>query len=200
MTKVVLATRNAHKVEEVQEILAAAGAAIELLPLPDEAPDVVEHGLTFAENALLKARSGARFTGRPAIADDSGICVDVLNGMPGIFSAHWAGRTRDDNANLALLLDQIADIDDAHRGAAFVCAAALVLPDRTERVVEGRVEGTIAHEPRGTGGFGYDPIFRPAGSAGSMAELPAAEKHAISHRGRAFRALVPVLHELVAGA
>ena len=191
--RIVLATRNEHKVGEVREILEAAGAQVDLLPLPAEAPDVVEDGLTFADNALLKARSAAAFTGLPAIADDSGLCVDVLNGMPGIFSARWAGRARDDAANLALVLDQVADVRDEHRGAAFVCAAAFVLPDGTEEVVEGTVRGTLSREPRGGGGFGYDPAFLPEGSARTAAELTSAEKHAISHRGEAFRALAPML-------
>ena len=191
--RVVLATRNAHKVGEVREILAAAGADVELLPLPAEAPDVVEDGLTFAANALLKARSATAATGLPAVADDSGLCVDALSGMPGVFSARWAGRARDDAANLALVLDQVADVPDEHRGAAFVCAAALVLPSGEEHVVEGRVAGTLVREPRGSGGFGYDPIFLPVGSARTTAELTAAEKHAISHRGEAFRALAPLL-------
>jgi len=196
--RVVLATRNGHKVGEVAEILDEAGVHVELVPLPADAPDVVEDGLTFADNALLKARSAAAVTGLPAIADDSGLCVDALNGMPGVFSARWAGRSRDDAANLALVLDQVADVPDEARGASFVCAAALVLPDGTEHVVEGRVVGSLVREPRGEGGFGYDPIFLPQGSARTTAELSAAEKHAISHRGEAFRALAPLLSALAA--
>lgn len=200
VARVVLATRNAHKVEEVREILDAAGVAVELAPLPDDAPDVVEDGLTFAANALLKARSAAQHTGLPAVADDSGLCVDALNGMPGVFSARWAGRGRDDAANLALVLDQVADLADEHRGASFVCAAALVLPGGDERVVEGRVVGTLAREPRGSGGFGYDPAFVPLGSTVTTAEMTPADKHAISHRGEAFRAMAPLLHDLVPDA
>ena len=196
--RVVLATRNGHKVGEVAEILDEAGVHVELVPLPADAPDVVEDGLTFADNALLKARSAAAVTGLPAIADDSGLCVDALNGMPGVFSARWAGRSRDDAANLALVLDQVADVPGEARGASFVCAAALVLPDGTEHVVEGRVVGSLVREPRGAGGFGYDPIFLPQGSARTTAELSAAEKHAISHRGEAFRALAPLLSALAA--
>jgi len=196
--RVVLATRNGHKVAEVAEILGEAGVHVELVPLPGEAPNVVEDGLTFADNALLKARSAAAVTGLPAIADDSGLCVDALNGMPGVFSARWAGRSRDDAANLALVLDQVADVPDEARGASFVCAAALVLPDGTEHVVEGRVVGSLVRDPRGAGGFGYDPIFLPQGSARTTAELSAAEKHAISHRGEAFRALAPLLSALAA--
>ena len=197
--RVVLATRNEHKVEEVREILDAAGVAVELVPLPQGAPDVVEDGLTFAANALLKARSAAEFTGLPAVADDSGICVDALGGMPGVFSAHWAGRGRDDAANLALVLDQTADLADEHRGASFVCAAALVVPGGEERVVEGRVVGTLAREPRGSGGFGYDPAFVPLGSTLTTAELSPEDKHAISHRGKAFRAMAPLLLALGSG-
>ena len=194
---VVLATRNVHKVSEVREILAYAGVAVQLLALPETAPEVVEDGLTFADNALLKARSASAATGLPAVADDSGLCVDALNGMPGIFSARWAGRSRDDAANLALVLDQVSDVPDEHRGASFVCAAALVLPTGAEHVVEGRVSGSLLREPRGHGGFGCDPIFLPAGSARTTAELTGAEKHAISHRGEAFRALAPMLAALV---
>ena len=195
--RVVLATRNAHKVGEVREILAAAGVGVEVLALPDDAPEVVEDGLTFAANALLKARSAAAHTGLPAMADDSGLCVDALNGMPGVFSARWAGRGRDDAANLALVLDQVADVPDEHRGASFVCAAALALPDGQSRVVEGSVVGTLARSPRGTGGFGYDPAFLPTGSTRTTAEMAPGEKNAISHRGEAFRALAPLLAELV---
>jgi XTP/dITP diphosphohydrolase len=194
---VVLATRNVHKMTEVREILADVGVAVQLLALPDTAPEVVEDGLTFADNALLKARSATAATGLPAVADDSGLCVDALNGMPGIFSARWAGRSRDDAANLALVLDQVSDVPDEHRGASFVCAAALVLPTGAEHVVEGRVNGSLVREPRGRGGFGYDPIFLPAGSARTAAELTGPEKHAISHRGEAFRALAPMLAALV---
>jgi XTP/dITP diphosphohydrolase len=196
-TRLVLATRNAHKVSELADILGAAGLDVELLPLPDGAPDVVEDGLTFAENALKKARSAAAVTALPAVADDSGLCVDALNGMPGVFSARWAGPGRDDAANLRLVLDQVADVPDEHRGAHFVCAAALALPTGEERVVEGRVDGVLIREPRGSGGFGYDPAFQPRGHEVTTAEMPAEEKNAISHRGEAFRALVPVVGELL---
>ena len=149
------------------------------MPLPDDAPDVVEDGLTFAENALKKARSAAATTGLPSVADDSGLCVDALNGMPGVFSARWAGTGRDDAANLQLVLDQVADVPDEHRGAYFACAAALVLPSGEERVVEGRVTGVLIRSPRGTGGFGYDPAFVPLGHELTTAEMPAEEKNAI---------------------
>jgi len=195
--RLVLATRNAHKVEELADILRATGADVELVPLPDDAPDVVEDGLTFAENALKKARSAAAATGLPSVADDSGLCVDALNGMPGVFSARWAGGGRDDAANLQLVLDQVADVPDEHRGAHFACAAALVLPSGEERVVEGRVTGVLIRRPRGTGGFGYDPAFVPRGHELTTAEMPAEQKNAISHRGEAFRALAPVLRELL---
>ena len=195
--RLVLATRNAHKVQELAEILGAAGLEVELLPLSDDAPDVVEDGLTFAENALKKARSAAAATGLPSVADDSGLCVDALNGMPGVFSARWAGTGRDDAANLALVLDQIADVPDESRTAHFVCAAAVALPSGEERVVEGRVDGVLIRTPRGTGGFGYDPAFVPAGHDLTTAEMTAEAKNAISHRGKAFRALVPVLRDLL---
>jgi XTP/dITP diphosphohydrolase len=200
VSRVVLATRNAHKVGELQEILGTLGLDVELLALPAEAPDVVEDGLTFAENALKKARAAAAATGMPAIADDSGLCVDAMNGMPGVFSARWAGAERSDAANLRLVLAQVADVPDEHRGAAFVCAAALVLPTGEERVVEGRVDGRLVREPRGTGGFGYDPAFVPAGHERTTAEMPPEEKNAISHRGNAFRALAPAIRDLVTGA
>jgi XTP/dITP diphosphohydrolase len=195
--RLVLATRNAHKVEELAEILGAAGLDVELLPLPDDAPDVVEDGLTFAENALKKARSAADATGLPSVADDSGLCVDALNGMPGVFSARWAGTGHDDAANLALVLHQVADVPDESRGAHFTCAAAVALPSGEERVVEGRVDGLLIRTPRGTGGFGYDPAFVPLGHQRTTAEMSNEEKNAISHRGEAFRALAPVLRDLL---
>ncbi|MCX6431921.1 MAG: RdgB/HAM1 family non-canonical purine NTP pyrophosphatase [Actinobacteria bacterium] len=199
MVQVVLATKNRHKLEEMHRILDAAGLDIELLgadAFPD-LPDVAETESSFAGNALLKAREIARVTGLPAIADDSGLAVDALNGMPGIFSARWAGRHGDDAANLALLLGQLSDVPERRRGAAFHCAAAIALPDGTERVVEGTIEGTIIREPRGTNGFGYDPVFVPLGYQVTTAEMPSQEKDAISHRGRALQALAPVVRELL---
>ena len=190
-SRVVLATRNEHKVVEVRRIFAAAAVDVELVGLdafPD-APDVAETGLTFEENALLKARVIAHRTGLPTIADDSGLAVDVLGGMPGIFSARWSGRHGDDAANLELLLAQLVDVADADRGAAFVCAAALATPDGAEDVVRGELRGSIATQPRGTNGFGYDPVFVPDGEVRTTAEMAPAEKDAISHRGLAFRAL-----------
>jgi XTP/dITP diphosphohydrolase len=199
--KVVLATKNRHKLDELHRILSASGLDIELLgadAFPD-LPDIPETESSFAGNALLKAREIARLTGLPAIADDSGLCVDALNGMPGIFSARWAGRHGDDAANLALLLGQLSDVPDRRRTAAFHCSAAVALPDGTERVVEGTIEGIIIREQRGTNGFGYDPVFIPLGRKVTTAEMTSEEKDAISHRGRALEALAPVVRELLAG-
>lgn len=197
--RLILATRNAGKVIELRAILEAADLDVDLVgadAYPD-IPDVKETGVTFAENALLKAHALAEATGHPAVADDSGLCVDVLGGAPGIFSARWAGRHGDDQANLTLLLAQLADIADEHRAAHFACAAALALPDGTQRVVEGRLEGTLRHTPPATGGFGYDPVLQPLGDTRTCAELTPDEKNAISHRGQAFRALAPVVRELL---
>ena len=193
--RLVLATHNAAKVVELRRILAGAGAPVTLSGLDEfpGAPEVAETGLTFAENALLKARAIAAFTGLPAVSDDSGLCVEVLNGMPGIFSARWAGRHGDDQANLNLVLAQIADIAEPNRGAHFACAAALALPDGREGVAEGRLDGSLAYAPRGSGGFGYDPIFVPGNLTVTTAEMTPEGKDEISHRGRAFRALVPVI-------
>jgi XTP/dITP diphosphohydrolase len=195
MTRIVLATRNPGKITELRAILTAARPDYDLVGADayPEVPDVKETGVTFAENALLKAHALAQATGLPAVADDSGLCVDVLNGAPGIFSARWSGHHGDDRANLDLLLAQLSDIDDAHRAAHFACAAALALPDGTERVVEGRLLGTLRHAPVGDGGFGYDPILQPLGESRTCAQLSAEEKNAISHRGQAFRALVQVV-------
>ena len=196
---VVLATRNAAKLRELARILGAEdrGAQIRLAGLDEfpGAPDVPETGATFEENALLKARAIADYTGLPAVADDSGLCVDALNGMPGVLSARWAGGHGDDQANLELVLAQVADVPDARLGAQFVCAAALVAPrpGAREWVVTGQVEGRLIRAPRGSGGFGYDPIFLPDGFGQTTAEMTAEAKDAISHRGRAFRALTPFI-------
>ncbi|MEV8632904.1 XTP/dITP diphosphatase [Streptosporangium sp. NPDC051023] len=197
--RLVLATRNAGKITELRQILADASVPVEIVGLEDfpEIGDVPETGLTFAENALLKANAVARQSGLPAIADDSGLCVDALNGMPGIFSARWAGKHGDDEANLELLLAQVSDVPKEHRGAHFACVAALALPSGEERVAEGAMHGVIVEVPRGTNGFGYDPIFVPEGEIRTTAELPAEEKNAISHRGRAFRALAPIIAEVL---
>jgi XTP/dITP diphosphohydrolase len=188
---VVLATRNVGKVRELGRIL---GPAVDIVGLEkfSGAPEVAETGATFEENALLKARAIAAYTGLPAVADDSGLCVDALNGMPGIFSARWAGRHGDDKANLDLVLAQVADVPDSRRGAHFYCAAAFVAGP-VDHVVSGRVEGRLLRGPRGDGGFGYDPIFLPDGFTVTTAEMIADDKDAISHRGKAFRALVPVI-------
>lgn len=194
--RLVLATHNAGKVRELRALLADApglqGLDLEAAVLDAAAagcPVVAETGVTFEENALLKARAVADATGLPAVADDSGLAVDVLGGAPGIFSARWAGAQSSDARNLHLLLEQLADITAEHRGAAFVCAAALVTPDGQETTRIGRLEGTLLGAPRGEGGFGYDPILQPTGETRSCAELTMAEKNAISHRGQAFAAL-----------
>ena len=190
--RLVLATRNAAKLDELRRILAPL-VPVEVVGLGDVPayPELPETGATFEENALLKAREAAARTGLPAVADDSGLTVDALNGMPGVLSARWAGRAASDENNLRLVLEQTADVPDARRGAAFVCAAVLVTPDGTEQVALGTMTGTLLREPRGTNGFGYDPVFLPAGETRSTAEMSAAEKDAISHRGKAFRALAP---------
>jgi XTP/dITP diphosphohydrolase len=174
------------------------GGPVEIVGLADVPafPDAPETGATFAENALAKARDAAAATGLPAVADDSGLAVEALNGMPGVLSARWSGRHGDDHANLELLLGQLADVPDERRGAAFVCAAALVVPGGLETVVHGEWPGRIVRAPRGSGGFGYDPIFVPDGDERTSAELSPEEKDAASHRGRAFRALLPHLSDL----
>jgi XTP/dITP diphosphohydrolase len=197
--RLVLGTRNKNKIDELRKILADAGLDVELLSVEafEDVPDVPETGVTFADNALLKARAVAKATGLPAVADDSGLCVDALGGQPGVFSARWAGGHGDDKANLDLVLSQLADIPDDQRGAHFACAAALVLPSGQERVVEGKLDGTLTREPRGLNGFGYDPIFQPVGATRTTAEMTPAEKNAISHRGQAFRALALEVADLV---
>jgi XTP/dITP diphosphohydrolase len=196
-TRVVLATRNPGKIKELRRILAAYDVELVGLDTYPQIGDVVEDGATFAENALLKAHVVARETGLVAVADDSGLAVEAMNGMPGILSARWAGRHGDDTANLDLLLAQLADIPDQRRGAAFVCAAAATAPDGREVVVEERVVGALLRAPRGHNGFGYDPIFVPTGETRTTAEMSAAEKDAISHRGKAFRALAARLADLL---
>jgi XTP/dITP diphosphohydrolase len=193
--RLVLATANQHKLVELTRILEAGRVEVELAGLGEfpGAPEVAETGATFDENALLKARAIAEFTGLPAVADDSGLCVDALNGMPGVLSARWSGRHGDDEANLRLVLAQVSDVPDGRRGAQFVCAAALVLPSGKEHVSEGTVEGVLIREPRGANGFGYDPIFVPDGSRLTTAEMDPAAKDAISHRGKALRALAPII-------
>lgn len=200
MKEVVLATRNAGKLAELERIIAEAGLGVRLRGVGefDGVPEVAETGTSFAENARLKAHAVAAATGLPAVADDSGLCVDALNGMPGILSARWAGRHGDDEANLDLVLAQIADVPDSRRGAHFACAAALVRPEGAAEVVEGRVVGSLLRERRGENGFGYDPIFVPVGHDRTTAQMTAAEKDSISHRGQALRALLPALSRLFA--
>ncbi|MGW9414165.1 RdgB/HAM1 family non-canonical purine NTP pyrophosphatase [Arthrobacter cupressi] len=202
LPRLVLATHNQGKLRELRELLRGQVPGLDVdTQVVDAAaagaPDVVEDGVTFAENSLLKARAVAEATGLVAIADDSGLAVDVLGGAPGIFSARWSGRHGDDAANLQLLLAQLSDVPDSHRGAAFICAAALAIPGdggSAREVVEyGQLEGTLLRAPRGEGGFGYDPILQPSGMDRSCAELSSEEKNAISHRGHAFRALLPAI-------
>jgi XTP/dITP diphosphohydrolase len=188
----VLATRNEGKLRELARILGADVKLVGLDAFPG-APDVPETGATFEANALLKARAIAAYTGLPAVADDSGLCVDALNGMPGVLSARWAGQHGADQANLNLVLAQVADVPDGRLGARFVCAAALADPAGGETVVTGEVAGRLVRVPRGTGGFGYDPIFVPTGFDVTTAEMTPEAKDAISHRGRAFRALAPYI-------
>jgi XTP/dITP diphosphohydrolase len=199
--RVVLATGNAHKVIELRAILAEVADELDLEivgmgEFPDLA-EVAETGVTFAENAALKAVYVCQETGLPALADDSGLAVDVLGGAPGVFSARWAGDHGQDHANLMLLLAQLRDVPDEHRWAAFVCAAAVALPDGTVVTREGRLPGRLAREPRGGHGFGYDPILVVDGGSRTAAEMSPEEKNAISHRGKAFRALAADLRELL---
>ena len=201
--RLVLATRNQGKLRELRELLRGRidGLDVDTQVIDAAAagvPDVPETGVTFEENSLLKARAVAEATGLAAIADDSGLAVDVLGGAPGIFSARWSGRHGDDAANLELLLAQLADIPAEHRGAAFVCAAALALPGGAAVVQRAELRGTLLTEPRGDGGFGYDPVLQPLGLDRSTAELAPEEKNAISHRGQAFRALLPAIVDALA--
>jgi XTP/dITP diphosphohydrolase len=189
-----LATRNKGKIEEFRRILdAIAPGEIELLGLDrfSDLHDVVEDGKTFQENALKKAREMSLATGLPAIADDSGLCVDALNGDPGIFSARWAGSHGDDEANTAKVLAQLNDVPDEKRSAHFTCVAALYLPDGRSHCEEARFDGWILRAPIGEHGFGYDPIFRPDGYDISSAQMSADEKDSISHRGKSLRAIAP---------
>ncbi|MFN2478853.1 MAG: RdgB/HAM1 family non-canonical purine NTP pyrophosphatase [Pseudonocardiaceae bacterium] len=206
--RVLLATRNAKKLVELRRILASSDVGgVQVLGLDDVPPfpEVAETAATFEGNALAKARSAAAATGLATVADDSGLEVDALNGMPGVLSARWAGRHGEDAANLQLVLDQLADMPENRRGAAFVCAAALAVPPgidmpSTETVVRGHWRGTLTRAPRGCNGFGYDPIFVPDGERRTSAELKPAEKDAVSHRGRALRALLPALRELLSSS
>jgi XTP/dITP diphosphohydrolase len=195
--KVLLASRNAKKLVELRRILAPALPGVDVVGLDDVDPydEVPESGATFAENALLKAREGHQRTGLPTVADDSGIAVDALNGMPGVLSARWSGEHGDDEANLRLVLDQVSSVPDERLGAAFVCAVAYV-DDEREIVTGGRMPGRLVRAPRGTNGFGYDPIFQPDGCSCTSAELATEDKDAISHRGQALRALAERLSDV----
>ena len=194
MVRVVLATHNQHKAREFQQILGREVPGLEIVAY--DGPEPVEDGVSFEENALIKARAAVAHTGLPALADDSGICVDVMGGAPGIFSARWAGSHGDADANLRLLLDQLADIPDADRAAHFTATLALVTPGGEPTVVQGIWPGSIAREPRGENGHGYDPIFVPDGHDMTAAELEPSAKNAESHRARALSAIVPALREL----
>lgn len=197
--KLILATRNNHKLGELRQILEP------LIPFDVELivsasnynlPEPVEDEITFAGNALIKARQIAREVGVPAVADDSGICVEAMGGAPGVFSARWSGEHGHDQDNLDLLLAQMADVPEKYRGANFTCAAALVMPDGREWVREGKMFGTLRRTAVGTGGFGYDPIFQPQGFNVTSAELSAQDKNRISHRGKAFTAIAPIIAEV----
>ena len=200
--RLVLATHNPHKLGELRAILDGRVPGLnpeDVVGAGDVgASEPREDGVTFSENALIKARALTAYTGLPAVADDSGLCVDVLGGAPGIFSARWAGGHGDDAANLRLLLDQLRDVGPEHRAAHFACAAAFVTPDGFEHVEFGEFHGTLTYQPRGSGGFGYDPILVPDGDTRTSAELSPAEKNAISHRGKAFRALAPTIARVLA--
>lgn len=202
MATVLVASRNAKKLAELRRVLDAAGiTGVDVVGLDavPEYPEEPETGATFEDNALLKAVAGTRATGLPCLADDSGIAVDALNGMPGVLSARWSGRHGDDAANNELLLAQIGDVPDERRGGAFVSACALVVPSGEQTVVRGEWRGTILRSPRGDNGFGYDPLFVPddeTAGGRSAAELSAPEKDALSHRGKALAQLVPALRGL----
>jgi XTP/dITP diphosphohydrolase len=199
--KLVLATRNQGKITEFRRILdALAPGAIELIGV-DQFPDLIdveETGSSFEENSLLKARYTSKATGLPAIADDSGLCVDALNGDPGIFSARWAGSHGNDLANLEKVLEQLKDVPDEKRTAHFMCVASLVLPDGREQIAEGRFDGHIVRAAIGDQGFGYDPIFQPLGMVITSAQMSAEEKDLLSHRGKSLRSLAPHVIELLA--
>ena len=208
MPEVFLASRNAKKLAEMQRILGEALPDLEVLGLDDvvEYAEPVEDQPDFEGNALLKARAGHRATGLPTLADDSGLCVDALNGMPGVLSARWSGRPRSDDRNNQLLLEQLSDVPDERRGAEFRCCVAFVRtgPDGAvvERVVDGAMRGRVIRELRGTGGFGYDVVFVPDEQDGSLtsAEMTAEEKDRISHRGRSLRKIAPIVAEALTGS
>lgn len=200
MTRVFLASRNAKKLAEMDRILREHLRDVDIVGL-DDVPaydEPVEDAATFVDNALIKARAGAAVTGLPTLADDSGLCVDALNGMPGVLSARWSGPPKDDARNNSLLLAQLSDVTDERRGAHFACAVALCLPDGREVVVEGRMDGHVVREVRGSGGFGYDVLFVADDRPGlTTAELDRVDKDAISHRGRALREIAPQVATLL---
>lgn len=197
MTRILLATRNPKKLDELRRILAAL-PDLEVIGLADvpEFPEAPETGATFEENALAKARDAVSATGLLTVAEDSGLAIDALNGMPGVLSARWSGTHGNDTANNDLVLAQLTDVPDDRRGAAFICAAALVTPTGAETIVQAEWPGTITRKPRGTNGFGYDPIFIPEAETRTSAELDPSEKDTNSHRARALRLLVPHLTNL----
>jgi XTP/dITP diphosphohydrolase len=205
MTQVFLASRNFKKLQEMQRIFAEQVPDIEVLGLDDVKPydEPAETEPTFEGNALIKARAAVAATGLPSLADDSGLCVDALNGMPGVLSARWSGVAKDDRANNELLLAQLTDVPDERRGAHFTCAVAFAYPvgagGIAEHVVHGTMPGRVIREMRGSGGFGYDVLFVAEGHDRTSAELPADEKDAISHRGQALRAIAPVVADVLTG-
>jgi len=195
--EVFLASRNAKKLEELRRILTPALPGVEVLGLDDVAPydEPVEDQPSFGGNALLKARAGLAATGLPSLADDSGLCVDALNGMPGVLSARWAGVAKDDAANNRLLLEQLADVPDERRGAEFRCVVAFCHPDGHEELAPGVMRGRVIREQRGSGGFGYDVLFVPDEQEGELtsAEMTAEVKDEISHRGQSLRSIAPAV-------
>ena len=200
--RVLVASHNAKKLEEMTRILREHLATVEVVGLGDVTPydEPVEDQPTFEGNALLKARAGVAATGLPTLADDSGLCVDALNGMPGVLSARWSGPPRSDDRNNELLLAQLADVPDERRTAHFVCVVAVATPDGRELVTEGRMDGRVVRAPRGSGGFGYDVVFEADDRPGvTTAELDRADKDAISHRGKALRAIAPLVADLLSG-
>ena len=195
MSRLFLASRNPKKLDELRRIIGASVSDIEVVGLDDVSAydEPAETEPTFEGNALIKARAGLRATGLPTLADDSGLCVDALNGMPGVLSARWAGHAKDDGANNALLLAQLADVPDERRGARFRCAIAFAVPGGAESVVFGEMPGRIIRETRGSNGFGYDVVFVPEGEARTSAEMDDDEKDAISHRGKSLRRIAPIV-------
>jgi len=195
--RLIVATRNPEKLIELRRILEAGRVPVDVGDLGEfpDLPEIAETGLPFTENALLKARAVAAFTGLPAVADDSGLCVDALNGMPGVLSARWSGPAKDNHANNLLLLGQLEDVPDERRGAEFVAAVAFCRPGAEDEIVRGEMRGSVIRELRGSGGFGYDVLFQADGYDRTTAELSIEEKDAISHRGKALRALAPIVAE-----